>query len=141
MNGLLREYFPKGQDFTNVSEERIQEVFDELNKRPRKCLGYLTPYEVFYKKKLHLTWQFAPALRRKILHRAQLCLRFSSSFGRKICANMEEFILSVIPQGSSRCSDPANILSKFSTICHHPRRLYHFHCFESRARNLQEIIL
>ena len=54
-NGLLREYFPKGQDLTDISEDHIQEVFDELNKRPRKCLGYRTPYEVFYKKKLHLT--------------------------------------------------------------------------------------
>ena len=54
-NGLLREYFPKGQDLTDISEERIQGVFDELNKRPRKCLRYRTPYEVFYKKKLHLT--------------------------------------------------------------------------------------
>ena len=53
-NGLLREYFPKGQDLAGVSEEHIQDVFDELNKRPRKCLGYHTPYEVFYKKTLHL---------------------------------------------------------------------------------------
>ena len=54
-NGLLREYFPKGQDLAGVSEDHIQDVFDELNRRPRKCLGYRTPYEVFYKKKLHLT--------------------------------------------------------------------------------------
>ena len=54
-NGLLREYFSKGQDLTDISQERIQEVFDELNMRPRKCLGYRTPYEVFYKKRLHLT--------------------------------------------------------------------------------------
>ena len=54
-NGLLREYFPKGQDLTDIAEDHIQEVFDELNKRPRKCLGYRTSYEVFYKKKLHLT--------------------------------------------------------------------------------------
>ena len=43
-NGLLREYFPKGQDLMDLSEERIQEVFDELSKHPRKCLGYRTPY-------------------------------------------------------------------------------------------------
>ena len=48
-------YFPKGQDLTDISQERIQEVVDELNIRPRKCLGYRTPYEVFYKKRLHLT--------------------------------------------------------------------------------------
>ena len=38
-NGLLREYFPKGQDFTIISEEYIQSKVDEMNKRPRKCLG------------------------------------------------------------------------------------------------------
>ena len=53
-NGLLREYFPKGQDLTDIAEDHILEFFDELNKRPRKCLGYRTPYEVFYKKKLRL---------------------------------------------------------------------------------------
>lgn len=54
-NGLLREYFPKGYDITNISEEYIQSKVDELNKRPRKCLGYKTPYEVYYSKTLHLT--------------------------------------------------------------------------------------
>ena len=50
-----REYFPKGQDLTDISQEHIQEIFDELNMRPRKCLGHRTPYEVFCKKPLHLT--------------------------------------------------------------------------------------
>ena len=54
-NGLLREYFPKGVDITNVSEEYIQAMYDELNKRPRKCLGYKTPYEAYYSTSLHLT--------------------------------------------------------------------------------------
>ena len=54
-NGLLREYFPKGTDFSKISNEYIQIKVDELNKRPRKCLGYLTPYKVFYSISLHLT--------------------------------------------------------------------------------------
>ena len=54
MNGLLREYFPKGTDFDRVSEEEIQEAVDKLNHRPRKCLGYRTPYEVHYGVVLHL---------------------------------------------------------------------------------------
>ena len=54
-NGLLREYFPKGQDLTEISEEYIQRKVDELNKRPRKCLGYKTPYEIYFSKVLHLT--------------------------------------------------------------------------------------
>ena len=53
-NGLLREYFPKGQDLTDISEEYIQSVFDKLNKRPRKCLGYRTPFEVHYSTLLRL---------------------------------------------------------------------------------------
>jgi IS30 family transposase len=47
-NGLLREYFPKGTDLSKYSDEQIQSKVDELNKRPRKCLGYRTPYEVYY---------------------------------------------------------------------------------------------
>ena len=47
-NGLLREYFPKGESLGCVSEKRVQEVYDKLNRRPRKRLGYRTPYEVHY---------------------------------------------------------------------------------------------
>ena len=53
-NGLLREYFPKGTDLSKYSDEQIQSKVDELNKRPRKCLGYRTPYEVYYSTTLHL---------------------------------------------------------------------------------------
>ena len=54
-NGLLREYFPKGRSLDDVSEEEIQRVVYELNTRPRKCLAWRTPYEVFFNKVLHLT--------------------------------------------------------------------------------------
>ena len=53
-NGLLREYFPKRKDITNYSDEYIAAVTDKINKRPRKCLGYKTPFEVYYSKTLHL---------------------------------------------------------------------------------------
>ena len=53
-NGLLREYFPKGHSLNGVSEQEVQAVYDKLNKRPRKRLGYLTPYEVFHSTVLHL---------------------------------------------------------------------------------------
>ena len=46
-NGLLRRYFPKGTDFRSVSQEEIDDVVEEINNRPRKCLGYYTPNEVF----------------------------------------------------------------------------------------------
>lgn len=47
-NGLIRQYFPKGSSFQNITPNRIQEVEDMLNHRPRKTLGWKTPYEVFY---------------------------------------------------------------------------------------------
>lgn len=46
-NGLVRQYFAKGMRFDKVSDEDVQQVAYKLNHRPRKCLGYQTPYEVF----------------------------------------------------------------------------------------------
>ena len=46
-NDLIRFFFPKGFDFRTVTDEDIQRVEDLLNHRPRKCLGWKTPYEVF----------------------------------------------------------------------------------------------
>ena len=54
-NGLLREYFPKYQDIAPVSEMAVLEAVEKLNTRPRKCLGWKTPYEVFFDCVLHLT--------------------------------------------------------------------------------------
>ncbi|WP_270381235.1 helix-turn-helix domain-containing protein [Mitsuokella multacida] len=53
-NGLLREFFPKGKDITDTPEDYIQRKYHELNLRPRKSLGYKTPYEVYFSKVLHL---------------------------------------------------------------------------------------
>lgn len=47
-NGLLRECFPKGSDLTLVDNQTIQLWENKLNNRPRKCLNWKTPYEVFY---------------------------------------------------------------------------------------------
>ena len=47
-NGLLRQYYPKGTDFSKVSQRALNRVVDELNNRPRKRLGYRTPAEVFW---------------------------------------------------------------------------------------------
>jgi IS30 family transposase len=46
-NGLVRQYFPKKTTFYNVSDADISFVTDRLNNRPRKVLGFHTPYEVF----------------------------------------------------------------------------------------------
>lgn len=48
-NGLIRQYFPKGSDFRNISSEILSSTVKKLNHRPRKCLDYQTPHEVFYK--------------------------------------------------------------------------------------------
>lgn len=48
LNGLIRRFFPKKTDFRIVSDEEIRRVEHLLNSRPRKRLGWKTPYEVFY---------------------------------------------------------------------------------------------
>jgi IS30 family transposase len=47
-NGLLRHYFPKGTDFRKISGEEIELIVKQVNNRPRKCLNYRTPHEVFF---------------------------------------------------------------------------------------------
>ena len=54
-NGLIRQYLPKTRDFTTVTGPEIRMIENRLNHRPRKCLGYLTPYEVFHNTRLNLT--------------------------------------------------------------------------------------
>jgi len=46
VNGLVRRYFPKGTDFSKISDEQVAKVESLINNRPRKCLGYKTPLEV-----------------------------------------------------------------------------------------------
>lgn len=48
-NGLLRQYFPKKTCFDNIDELEFQRIAKKINNRPRKCLGYATPLEVFKK--------------------------------------------------------------------------------------------
>jgi IS30 family transposase len=49
-NGLLRQYYPKKTtDFTKVAAREVTRVVSELNSRPRKGLGFRTPFEVFQK--------------------------------------------------------------------------------------------
>ena len=47
-NGLIRQYFPKGMDLTNVTEEQVQLAVEQLNHRPRKVLGGRSPHEVLF---------------------------------------------------------------------------------------------
>ncbi len=47
MNGLLRDYFPKGTDLSVHSAQELQRVADEVNDRPRKTLGWNRPGDLF----------------------------------------------------------------------------------------------
>ena len=49
LNGLLRQFFPKHRKLEEVSDAEIALAQDRLNHRPRKCLGYKTPHQVFWK--------------------------------------------------------------------------------------------
>jgi len=48
LNGLIRRYLPKKTDFQTISDEEIHLIEHLLNSRPRKRLGWKTPYEVFF---------------------------------------------------------------------------------------------
>jgi IS30 family transposase len=48
-NGLLRQYFPKQMPLDKVSVSEVEIAVNKLNHRPRKCLNFKTPYEVFLK--------------------------------------------------------------------------------------------
>ena len=50
MNGLIRQFFPKKMSFNSITDNDISFAMHRLNHRPRKCLGYKTPHEVFMKK-------------------------------------------------------------------------------------------
>jgi IS30 family transposase len=48
LNGLLRQFFPKHRKLEEVTDEQIALAQHRLNHRPRKCLGYKTPHQVFW---------------------------------------------------------------------------------------------
>ena len=47
-NGLIRQYFPKKHDFSTITDKDISMVMNKLNNRPRKCLAFKTPNQVFF---------------------------------------------------------------------------------------------
>ena len=53
-NGLVRQYFPKKTDFSKVARSETKVAVDRLNHRPRKCLDFKTPFEVFFKQSVAL---------------------------------------------------------------------------------------
>jgi len=59
-NGLVRQYFPKGYDFAMITQERLLEVEEEINNRPRNILAYQSPNDLLD----HLRAPCAPSPRR-----------------------------------------------------------------------------
>ena len=55
MNGLIRQYIPKGSSFENLNDKDILLIQNKLNNRPRKRLKFLTPIEYFLR-------NFAPSI-------------------------------------------------------------------------------
>jgi len=51
-NGLIRRYLPKKTDFSKVTQNELDDIIWEINNRPRKCLGFYTPQEMFEKELL-----------------------------------------------------------------------------------------
>jgi transposase, IS30 family len=49
-NGLLRQFFPKGTDFSRISHHEVARAEKLLNERPRRRLGYKTPREILAKR-------------------------------------------------------------------------------------------
>jgi IS30 family transposase len=47
VNGLVRQYLPKGCDLGAITDEQLQQIEDRLNRRPRKRLGYRSPQQIF----------------------------------------------------------------------------------------------
>jgi IS30 family transposase len=47
VNGLIRRYIPKGTDIQKINQRTIDKIEKLINNRPRKCLDYKTPLEVY----------------------------------------------------------------------------------------------
>ena len=54
-NGLIRQYLPKGKSFDDLTDHELQIIMDRLNSRPRKCLGFRKPNQVFLQDKSDVT--------------------------------------------------------------------------------------
>jgi IS30 family transposase len=55
MNGLVRQYIPKKRELKSVTNDELEMIMTKLNHRPRKCLDFMTPFEVFFNHSVALT--------------------------------------------------------------------------------------
>ena len=46
-NGRLRRFIPRSTDLSKLSSQKLRRIIERLNKQPRKCLGWRSPYEVY----------------------------------------------------------------------------------------------
>ena len=49
LNLLIRQYLPRNTDYSTITSEDIYNIQEKINNRPKKCLGYLSPNEFFFK--------------------------------------------------------------------------------------------
>ncbi|MDP9897642.1 IS30 family transposase, partial [Variovorax boronicumulans] len=47
-NRLLRQYLPKGKDFSHLTQAQFDRIANEMNGRPRQTLGFANPAEVLW---------------------------------------------------------------------------------------------
>ena len=55
MNGLVRQYIPKNRELNSVTKDDLELIMTKLNHRPRKCLDFMSPFEVFFNHSVALT--------------------------------------------------------------------------------------
>jgi IS30 family transposase len=55
MNGLVRQYIPKNRKLSSVTNEELEQIMIKLNHRPRKCLDFMSPFEIFFEHPVALT--------------------------------------------------------------------------------------
>jgi transposase, IS30 family len=55
MNGLVRQYIPKKRNFASVTNVELIQIMKRLNYRPRNCLDFMSPFEVFFDQSVALT--------------------------------------------------------------------------------------
>jgi transposase, IS30 family len=46
-NGLIRQYIPKGKNIDELNDQQVAQIMNKINNRPRKCLGFKTPNQLF----------------------------------------------------------------------------------------------
>ena len=54
MNGLVRQYIPKNRELISVTNDELDKIMTKLNHRPRKCLDFRSPFEVFFEQSVAL---------------------------------------------------------------------------------------